>query len=114
MSTRLALISALSLASFLPLGAATGQTSYINTEPAVYHPGSDSAETTQVVYRRYYRTHARRRHTRRNTILRVGGGAAGGAAIGALVGGGPGAAVGAIAGGGAGAIYDAHERHHGH
>jgi len=66
------------------------------------------------------REHARARarairHRRRmNTLKRVGIAAAGGAAIGALAGGGKGGAIGAIAGAGAGALYDAHQKNHGH
>ena len=45
---------------------------------------------------------------------RVGISAAGGAAIGALAGGGIGAGIGAIAGAGAGALYDTHQKNHGH
>jgi hypothetical protein len=62
----------------------------------------------------YHHTVYRGHHHIRKTIKRVGIGAAGGAAVGAIAGGGPGAAIGAIAGGGAGAIYDHHEKAHGH
>ena len=60
-------------------------------------------------YRQYIR---HKRHMA--TARRVGLGAAGGAGLGALIGGGPGAAIGAAAGAGAGALYDRHEKHHGH
>jgi hypothetical protein len=62
----------------------------------------------------YHRTVYRGHHHIRKTVKRVGVGAAGGAAIGAIAGGGPGAAIGAVAGGTAGAIYDHHEKTHGH
>ena len=66
-------------------------------------------------YHHHYRhTVYRGHHHIRKTVKRVGIGAAGGAAIGALAGGGTGAAIGALAGGGAGAIYDHHEKAHGH
>jgi outer membrane lipoprotein SlyB len=66
-----------------------------------------------VTHYRTYREHIRhKRHV--NTAKRVGIGAAGGAAIGALAGGGKGAGIGAIAGAGAGALYDSHQKHHGH
>jgi outer membrane lipoprotein SlyB len=55
------------------------------------------------------------RHKRHmKTVKRVGIGAAGGAAIGALAGGGKGAGIGALAGAGAGALFDNHQKHHGH
>jgi outer membrane lipoprotein SlyB len=55
------------------------------------------------------------RHKRHmKTIKRVGIGTVGGAAIGALAGGGKGAGIGALAGAGAGALYDSHQKHHGH
>ena len=64
----------------------------------------------------YYRSHHQyvkhKRHMK--TAKRVGIGAVGGAAIGALAGGGKGAGIGALAGAGAGALYDRHEKHHGH
>ena len=63
-------------------------------------------------YRTYHQYIKHKRHV--NTAKRVGIGAAGGAAIGALAGGGKGAGIGAIAGAGAGALYDAHQKHHGH
>ena len=81
-----------------------------------------SAEPAMAVtyYRHHYRTSyaARNRYVRHKrhmaTARRVGIGAAGGAAIGALAGGGKGAGIGALAGAGAGALYDRHEKHHGH
>ena len=67
-------------------------------------------------YPRYSSAQARylrhKRHMR--TAKRVGIGAAGGAAIGALAGGGKGAGIGAIAGAAGGALYDRHQRKHGH
>ncbi|PWU06149.1 MAG: hypothetical protein C5B51_12955 [Terriglobia bacterium] len=64
----------------------------------------------------HYRTRQQYvRHKRHmKTAKRIGIGAAGGAAIGALAGGGKGAGIGALAGAGAGALYDRHEKHHGH
>jgi uncharacterized membrane protein len=62
---------------------------------------------------RTYRHIKHKRHIN-HTLKRVGIGAAGGAAIGALAGGPVGAGIGAIAGAGGGALYDVHEKHHGH
>lgn len=72
------------------------------------------AVSADTYYAHRHRTVYRGRHHIRRTVKRVGVGAAGGAAIGALAGGGTGAAVGAVAGGAAGAIYDHHEKEHGH
>ncbi|HKD09536.1 MAG TPA: YMGG-like glycine zipper-containing protein [Bryobacteraceae bacterium] len=74
------------------------------------------ASAAPVYYHEYHHHHTvyRGHHHIRKTIKRVGIGAAGGAAIGGLAGGGTGAAIGAVAGGGAGAIYDHHEKAHGH
>ena len=108
-------VSALTIASFLPVSG-IAQEKWIDASPAVYYPTAESATpVTRVVYHRRYRraAYSHRRQARRRTAVRVGGGAAAGAAIGALAGGGKGAAIGAIAGGGAGAAYDAHERHNG-
>ena len=72
-----------------------------------------AAPSFAVTHHRTYRQYIRhKRHV--NTAKRVGIGAAGGAAIGALAGGGKGAGIGAIAGAGAGALYDAHQKNHGH
>lgn len=67
-------------------------------------------------YRNYQarRAHYLRHKRRVNTAKRVGIGAAGGAAIGALAAGGKGAAIGGIAGAGAGALFDSHQKNHGH
>ena len=59
-----------------------------------------------------HKTVQHKRHMK--TLKRVGGGAAAGAAVGALAGGGTGAGIGALAGAGAGALYDRHQKHHGH
>jgi uncharacterized membrane protein len=85
--SRLLAISALGIASLVP-----------------------AAVPAQAAYYHHHHYHSRVMQT----VKRVGIGAAGGAAIGAIAGGGPGAAIGAIAGGGAGAIYDRHEKNHGH
>ncbi len=67
-------------------------------------------------YKSHYRTRSQyvehKRHMK--TAKRVGVGAVGGAAVGALAGGGKGAGIGALAGAGAGALWDRHEKHHGH
>ena len=82
--------------------------------------GSAAPGLAYVRHRTYYYRHsaARARYIRHRrhmaTARRVGIGAVGGAAIGALAGGGKGAAIGGIAGAGAGALYDAHQKHHGH
>ena len=75
--------------------------------------------TAAVARHHYSRSHYSRsryiRHRRHmKTLKRVGIGTAGGAVAGALIGGGPGAVVGGVAGAGAGALYDRHEKHHGH
>jgi uncharacterized protein YcfJ len=64
----------------------------------------------------HYRTrHQYIQHKRHmKTAKRVGVGAVGGAAVGALAGGGKGAGIGAVAGAGAGALWDRHQKHHGH
>lgn len=106
------LISALTIASFVPLASA--QEGLVPVTPAIYHPGLDHQSTVvKVDYsyrarrrRAYYRRHHRRHH---RAVKRIGLGAAGGAAVGALVGGGKGAIIGAAAGAGAGAIYNKHE-----
>jgi outer membrane lipoprotein SlyB len=89
--SRLLAISALGIASLVP-----------------------AAVPAQAAYYHHHHYHSRHHHRVMQTVKRVGIGAAGGAAIGAIAGGGPGAAIGAIAGGGAGAIYDRHEKNHGH
>ena len=65
-----------------------------------------------------YRQHTRTRYVRHRrhmkTLKRVGIGTAGGAIAGGLIGGGTGAVIGGAAGAGAGALYDRHEKHHGH
>jgi outer membrane lipoprotein SlyB len=74
-----------------------------------------AATYSQQRTRRQYARQRYIRHKRRvNTAKRVGIGAAGGAAIGALAAGGKGAALGGIAGAGAGALYDGHQKNHGH
>jgi hypothetical protein len=76
-----------------------------------------SAEPALAVTYRHYHHYSNRyvRHKRHMaTARRVGIGAAGGAAVGAIAGGGKGAGIGALVGAGAGALYDRHEKHHGH
>jgi hypothetical protein len=65
-------------------------------------------------YHPYYSSRYARHRRHMRTAKRIGIGAAGGAAIGAIAGGGKGAGVGALVGAGAGALYDRHQRHHGH
>lgn len=73
-----------------------------------------AASADTIYSHHYHHTVYRGHHHIRKTVKRVGVGAAGGAAIGAVAGGGPGAAIGAVAGGTAGAVYDHHEKTHGH
>jgi outer membrane lipoprotein SlyB len=76
-----------------------------------------TATPGMAITHRYHRRVSARyvRHRRHmKTAKRIGIGAAGGAAVGALAGGGKGAGIGALVGAGAGALYDRHEKHHGH
>jgi hypothetical protein len=73
---------------------------------------SSAAPSVAATYRTQAQAIRHRRHMK--TVKRVGIGAAGGAAVGALAGGGKGAGIGALVGAGAGALYDRHQKHHGH
>jgi outer membrane lipoprotein SlyB len=67
------------------------------------------------IHKRHYVSKRYIRHKRHMaTLKRVGIGAAGGATVGAIAGGPVGALIGAGVGAGGGALYDRHQKQHGH